>query len=108
MIDMSTLVMPGPVIVLRPTLPQVPIVFGTNAAVLNHRAIVRSSLGRFGSWPATEFGRSCPPPLCELSVPVSMFLGKPLDFEKIVLTCQPPRTALPMPPLAHFFPSPNG
>src|SRR5947209_7251685 len=39
MIDASTLKMPGPRNVLRPTLPKVPSGCSTNAAVLNHCAV---------------------------------------------------------------------
>src|SRR6185295_6992725 len=40
MIDASTLVMPGPKNVLRPTSPKVPAGWITNAPVLNQRAMV--------------------------------------------------------------------
>ena len=54
------------------------------------------------------FGRSWPPPVFDLSVPENTVLGNPLDFEMIVLTCHPPRTAPPTPVCRNGFPLPNG
>ncbi len=68
MIDPSTLVIPGPKNVLRPALPNVPGAFSAYASVLNHRAMVSWPPGKTGSCPVT-FGRSCPPPVFDRSVP---------------------------------------
>ena len=107
MIDASTFVMPGPKKVLRPALPKVPNAFSTNASVLNHRAIVCWSPGRIGSCPVT-FGRSWPPAVFDLSVPTYAVRGNPLDVDKIVVSCHPPRIAAPRPVCMNGFPSPNG
>src|SRR5206468_9715912 len=107
MIDESTLVIPGPKNVLRPALPNVPSEFSVYALVLNHRRIVCWSPGRIGSCPVTS-GRSWPPPVFDRSVPTYAVRGNPLDFEKIVLSCHPPRIAAPTPLCMNGFPSPNG
>src|SRR5215207_5283342 len=108
MIDASTLVMPGPKNVLRPALPHVPSAFSAKAPVLNHRAGVRSSRGRFGSCPGTRFGRSWPPPVFDRSVPTYPVRGNPLAELRIVLNCQPPRIAAPTPLSRNGLPAPNG
>src|SRR5215472_7793244 len=74
-----------------PPVPNVPIAFGLNAAVLNHFAIRSCLLRPSGKLhPPITSAVSLPMPVSELSSPDNTLSGAPLMAFTIELTCQPP------------------
>src|SRR5215472_13420133 len=74
-----------------PPLPNVPIAFGLNAAVLNHFAIRSCLLRPSGNCHAPITSAvSLPMPVSELSSPDNTLSGPPLIAFTIELNCQPP------------------
>src|SRR5215510_1832926 len=93
--ERSTIYSLGPMIVLRPALPNVPRAGAAKAAVLNQLEASRRApaIGE-----PTTFGRSLSSPVPLTSMLINGVIGNPLDAVYIPLSCQPSVNRFGKPP----------